>query len=376
LTKLPTASLSAWLLFAVIWSVTAWLYWPGVTGPELLDDRSSVLVIDGLDERPERALDYVFGDRSGALGRSVSMATFVLEDIYLDQGITGSKKVNVVLHLLNGALVVWVFWLLFRFQAVPGYRQLSVLLGGLWVLHPLLISTVLYAVQRMAMMATLFMLLGTVAYIYWRQALSGGRPALLRFAAVIVCFFLGIFSKENAVLLIPTLLLIEVLWYRCQDHNGQVIVWLRNVSYTLIAGGAALVLGLVVYFWDYLDGRMSARPWGLEERLMSEGRIVWDYVGQTFWPQVQRMGLYHDDVVISRSLTEPITTLYAIVAWGLLLVAGIVMLRYQLGRWLVLAISLFLVGHSLESTVWSLELYFEHRNYFPLVAMAQLVGAS
>jgi hypothetical protein len=34
-----------------------------MNGPELLDDRSSVTKIDDLQESPERALDYIFGDR-------------------------------------------------------------------------------------------------------------------------------------------------------------------------------------------------------------------------------------------------------------------------------------------------------------------------
>ena len=372
--SVTAAGLTPWLLLVVFWLMAAWLFWPGHAGPELLDDRSSVLKIEGLDERPERALDYVFGDESGSLGRSVSVATFVLEDLYLDEGISGSKKVNIVLHLVNGALVAWVLLLLLRYQSIPGYRTLAVVLGALWLLHPLMVSTVLYAVQRMAMLATLFMLLGIIAYIYWRAALGTRRFAFLRFIPVVLFFVLGIFSKENALLLIPVLLLIEVLWFECRRPDGTLIPWLRNTSYTLIAGGALAVVGLLIYYWDYLDRRMARRPWDLEERLMTQSRVVWDYLAQTFWPQVQRMGLYHDDVVFSRSMSEPVTTLYATVAWGLLVAACLLLLRYQLGRWLVLAISLFLVGHSLESTVWSLELYFEHRNYFPLLGIALLVA--
>ena len=62
--------------------------------------RSSVLVIADLQESPELALDFVFGDSSGLLGRSVSMASFVLEKLYLDEGISGSKKVNIKDNLI------------------------------------------------------------------------------------------------------------------------------------------------------------------------------------------------------------------------------------------------------------------------------------
>ena len=124
----------ALILGSLLLVLTAWIYWPGISGPELLDDRSSVLVIGDLRSNPERALDVVFGDRSGLMGRSVSMASFVLEKLYLDEGIAGGKKVNIVLHLLNGGLVIWLFWLLFRYLAVPGYRWLAVILGASWLL--------------------------------------------------------------------------------------------------------------------------------------------------------------------------------------------------------------------------------------------------
>ena len=142
------------LLMLVLSAVVAWIYWPGVTGPELLDDRSSVMVIEGLKAQPELALDYIFGDSSGLLGRSVSMATFVAERVYLDGSVATSKAINILLHLANGGLVIWLLWLLFRHLAVPGYRYLAVALGAIWLMHPLWVSTVLYMVQRMAMLST------------------------------------------------------------------------------------------------------------------------------------------------------------------------------------------------------------------------------
>ena len=101
----------AMLLALMVLLLGLWIYWPGSAGPDLLDDRSSVMVIADLQSNPELALDYVSGDKSGLLGRSVSMASFVLEKRYFDGGIAGNKKVNIILHLLNGVLVIWLLWL-------------------------------------------------------------------------------------------------------------------------------------------------------------------------------------------------------------------------------------------------------------------------
>jgi tetratricopeptide (TPR) repeat protein len=88
------------------------------------------------------------------------------------------------------------------------------------------------------------------------------------------------------------------------------------------------------------------------------------------------MGLYHDDVVISKGLFEPFITAWAVAGWLLLLVVCGVILRWRGGRWIVLGIAWFLVGHSVESTVLNLELYFEHRNYFPSIGLALMVGGA
>jgi hypothetical protein len=97
-------------------------------------------------------------------------------------------------------------------------------------------------------------------------------------------------------------------------------------------------------------------------------------VGQLYWPDVVRMGLYHDDVIISTSLFEPVSTLISVVAWALLLLVAIVLLQWRWGRYLVFAMAWFIVGHSIESTVLPLELYFEHRNYFPGIGLVLVIG--
>jgi len=354
---------------------TAWIYWPGIAGPELLDDRSSLRALAELQEHPERAGDLVFGDRSGPLGRTVSMASFVVERLYLDDGVRGSKKVNIVLHLFNGCLVMACAWLLFGRIQVRSYRALSVLLGTMWLLHPLLVSTVLYVVQRMAMLATLFMLLSMFAYLRWRFSLvASGSKRLFAVFPALLWFLMAMLSKENAVVLLPILVLLDMFWLRCEDAAGNSIVWLRKTHYTLMAvGGSALVL-LLALFWNVISGRYIGRPFDLLGRLLTQARILWDYLAQWFMPDVGRMGLYHDDVVWSTSLTEPITTLYAVLAWLLVLVSTVFLLRWYWSRLLVFCAAFFIIGHLIESTVWPLELYFEHRNYFPAIGLVLGVG--
>ena len=216
-------------------AITGWVYAPGAAGPALLDDYSNVAVIPDLRDSPELALDYVLGNKAGPLGRPVSMASFVLESMVFNRDIATSKQINIGLHLLNGCLVIWLFALLFRHIQVPGALGLAVLLGAAWLLSPLFVSTVLYVVQRMAMLAATFMLLALIAYCHWRNTILIGRfrPDLL--IAVGFAFLLAIYSKENAIVLVPLLLLLETLWFEFKGANGQVVTRAKTIVLTGMA---------------------------------------------------------------------------------------------------------------------------------------------
>jgi protein O-mannosyl-transferase len=358
----------------VLFAAVSWIYWPGIHGPELLDDRSSVMVIKELEKSPELAWDYVFGDRSGPMGRTVSMGTFVLEKLYFDAGILGNKRVNIVLHIVNGGVLAWLFLLLFRQQGVSGYRGLALGLAAIWLVHPLWVSTVLYAVQRMTMLATLCMLLAAISYIYWRSRWRQGTVQWVGAVPVVVFTLLGVFCKENAALIVPVILLMEVFWFQFLDSDGAPLKRVKVAIYTLIAGGGVALIGILVFNWGYILSKYAKRPFTFEERVLTQFRALWDYVYQWFFPQIERMGIYHDDLVWSQSLTQPLTTLLSILGWLAVLLISALLLRFRDGRLLVFAIAWFLVGHSLESSLWALELYFEHRNYFPAIGLVLFLG--
>tara|TARA_R110002110_G_scaffold91264_2_gene237579 strand:- start:202184 stop:204106 length:1923 start_codon:yes stop_codon:yes gene_type:complete len=365
-----------WAALAVVLLVTAWIYGPGTAGPLMLDDRSSLGDLSGLSETPQQALDAVLGDTSGFLGRPVSMASFVAEKLWFGDAVAISKQVNVGLHLFTGCLVVWLLWSLLdaaRFPAAPG---LAVLAGAAWLLAPLQVSTVLYTVQRMAMLAAFFSLACLISYLYWRKALVRGERGVIPFILTLFFFALAVFSKENALVLLPLLLLLEMLCLRYVGPRGQRIVWLQRLSQLGVLIVAATVGWLLVAGLDWLEGRFVRREFTLYERLYTQARVLWDYLGQLLWPDVSRMGVYHDDLVVSSGLGDPVTTLYALLAWlaVLFLCAGLCWLKT--GRYLVFGIAFFLAAHITESSVWPLELYFEHRNYLPAVGIFLLLAVA
>jgi protein O-mannosyl-transferase len=92
-------------------------------------------------------------------------------------------------------------------------------------------------------------------------------------------------------------------------------------------------------------------------------RILWYYIRLLVIPSVNELGLFHDDIPLSTNLFTPYTTFLSVVGILALLIFALIRIRrYPI---ISFAILWFLAGHLLESTVFGLELVYEHRNYLP-----------
>jgi hypothetical protein len=359
----------------LVLAASVWMYWPGIHGPTLLDDRSNVGVISSLQEQPDAAADYIFGNRSGPLGRPVAMYSFVLEELYQRDSSADRKGVNILLHALNGALVMWLFSLLFAHARLPAHRWFALLAATAWLVTPLYVSTVLYVVQRMAILSTTFMLLACIVYCYWRQVLFRRLLGVMGGVLLLACVALAALSKENGILVIAIIVLLEVLWFGGRNADGTVDGVLRRASLVLLClGCAGALLGLLLGMESILKG-YSHRDFTLTERLLTQARILWDYVGQLLWPDLPSLGVFHDDYQLSTGLFTPRVTAVAVFAWLLLLPVCLLAVRRPTGRLLVCAVLVYLVPHTIESSVFALELYFEHRNYFPGIGVFLFLAA-
>ena len=96
------------------------------------------------------------------------------------------------------------------------------------------------------------------------------------------------------------------------------------------------------------------RSFTLLERLLTEARVLWFYLGLIVLPRFEAFGLYHDDISLSTGLLMPWTTLPALL--GLAGLVGIAWHVRNRAPLLAFGIAWFLIGHSLESTVLPLEI--------------------
>lgn len=355
------------------------VFYPGLAGPFLFDDPVNII-------NPFRAWlagetgwqEVVFGNRSGPLGRPLSMATFALNGATTGLEVVPFKATNLLIHLLCGAaLYALLVRLLLRDARLQARAQLVAgILTAIWLLHPIQVSTVLYVVQRMAQLSTLFTLLALVWYVIGRQALEQGqakRGYAWLFLWLPAATVAGMLSKENGAL-VPLFCLVLELGY-FQPKAGQ-----HRPKGVLVFYVLSLLMPLALMAVFYPPTKMMAsydgRLFTLGERLLTQPRALWDYIGALLVPSGPSLGVYTDDFVVSRGWLQPPTTLFAIV--GLIALVGLALFTRTRVPAVFTGLGFFFAGHAMESTIFPLEMYFEHRNYLPsaglFLAVAGVIG--
>lgn len=354
--------------------VTAWVYWPGLDGGFLFDDFANLPALGryGPIRNFDSLLRYLASGIADPTGRPLSMLSFLLDARDWPAEPRPFKRSNVILHLANGLLLYAVLAALGRrLVASREARWAAALAASAWLAHPLWVSTVLYVVQRHAMLAAFFVLAGIRTWIASREAFERGavqRGWFLALLAVPLFGLLAGFSKANGFLLPMLLLILQATVLRLPARRvGKVfprhLRHARSAS-LLLAGAPALALVALIAMQALSDEiGMAERDWTLAQRLMTQPRVLFDYLFQLLIPNLGTRGIFAEDFQVSLGWTLPWTTgvaatMLAVMAWGAWVIRR---------RWPAIAAALlfFLGGHAMESSVIPLELYFEHRNYLP-----------
>jgi hypothetical protein len=356
------------LLLLLLLVMCAVVYMPGLQGPMLHDDfpqLSGLLSAQSADWR-QLSDAYLMSD-SGYLGRPVSMASFIANAILHGGELRDWKATNLLIHALTAIVVFFLARVLLR--ASPSSIRpeqagwLALLVAGLWLLHALHVSTVLYTVQRMAQLSTLFVLAGLLLYSSGRlrQMTARGKGGWQISLAFLLCLPLAVFSKENGILLLLLVPLVEVLVFRGAGlpvmRSGSWRIWPALMLLPLLAG----VLYLLLHADHFLVNGYASKDFTPLERLLTQPRVLVRYLHQLLVPLPGLMGFYHDDMLVSKGLMTPVTT-----SGSILLLAALVGLALLIRRRqpvIALGILFFLVAHLMESTILPLDLMFEHRNY-------------
>lgn len=375
------------MLVAVL--ATFLVYRPGLTGGFLFDDYPNI--VDNADLHVREAttptlVRAAMSSPSSDLKRPLASLTFAVDWLIADGDPSEMKTVNLAIHLLNG--IAFYFLALRLFRLTPVHREVSrrpALLAAIvatsWLLLPINLTSVLYIVQRMESLANLFVVLSLLGYVVARERMGARRltrDLVAALASLTVLPLIGLLSKENAVMAPLYAFLIELMVFRGRSMNriGEIARDRRIAAiYTCL-----LLLPFIAGLAWLLPGVLSGRSWArrdftLSTRLLSELRVVVDYIGWTLVPSANDLSFYHDDFRVSVGWLEPPTTIVS---------AGVITALVALAIWarkrlplLALGIALYFAAHVMTATIIPLELAYEHRNYFAsfglLVAVVPLL---
>lgn len=359
--KASSLNPAVFLLFTL--ALTFTVYVPGLHGGFLFDDFPNLKELGTyggvIDYNSLRA--FVLSGFSGPTGRPLSLLSFLLNDNTWPSQAYSFKLTNLWIHLLTGLVLCWATLQLLRLYGVPERPAvwIAVLSSAIWLLHPYFVSTTLYVVQRMAQLAALFMFAGIAGYLHGRLLLQSRPRAAYVWMTVSVGLgtLLAVLSKENGALLPLLIVVIEFSQPRKAVTPSPVKWW----SALVIWLPALLVVGALARMIDFSPDAWPSRSFNQPERLLSEARIVWEYLFHLFVPQIEARGLFQDGYDISHGWFSPATSFFGVIGVFVLLSSAVLLRR----RWPFygLAVLFFFASHLMESTVVGLELYFEHRNY-------------
>lgn len=376
-TILPPLALLVLMLLAVA------AYWPGLHGSFLFDDFANLpaLGASGPVDNWPTFWRYITSGIADPTGRPLTLLSFLLDAHNWPANPYPFKRSSLILHLINGALLYALLVRLGRLLDGDAHRsKMAAMLGtAMWLLHPLLVSTTLYIVQREAMLPATCVLAGLLVWLHGRAQLTAGktRSGLLWSAVGLGGFtMLGVLAKANGVLLPLYALLIEtiVLAPRHVVPAGKARRTHRAfMSVFAIVPAVAICICLVwVGVHGITTGGPALRPWTYAQRLLTEPRVLMDYLSLLWLPRPLSSGLFNDQYLASTSLLHPISTLPAILA--VLGLIGSVWWARRSHPAPALAVLFYFSGQLLESTSIPLELYFEHRNYVPALLMFWPLG--
>jgi len=354
---------------------------PGLHGSWILDDFENIVNNSRLYPAHltwHTLVAAAFSSPSSPLHRPLSDLTFLFNFETTGANPFWFKLTNLVIRLINGMLGYFLVRGLFD-VVTPGQSsvwrgRVAAVVMGAWILAPINQSTVFYVVQRMQLLSTLFILLSLLAYLAGRRRMMAGRRhGWIGMAGMVVLAGIGVLAKEDAVLAVPMAAAMDIILFR-----GRGIGWRRlAVFFTAFM----VVPGIIGLVW-LLPGILSPASWAIRgytlgQRLLTEGRVVTDYLSWTLMPTASALSFYHDNIVPSAGLLSPPSTLISLLTLGCLVTVG--GLAWRRAPLVSLGIAWFLVAQTLTGTIIPLELAYEHRNDFAslgvMLAMVPLLLA-
>lgn len=354
------------------------LFTPGLPGEFIFDDEPNIVSNTSIQLKQLDAaslLRLMATPQVSGNMRGLPTLTFAL-DYWRAGGADPAtfKTTNIVIHALTALALTWLFrsLLLIAGATTTRTRWLAPALALAWAAHPLQVSSVLYAVQRLQTLGTLFLVLALLAYLHARRAQTDGRHGRTGLMASVLLWVVAMSCKEDSAQLPAYTLALELtLLHFAAADAALARRWRKGYQLAVLASVALYLFVVIPHYWSW--DAYDARNFSTLERLLTQARVLCLYLWQILVPLPSHMPFYYDWLQPSRGLLQPWTTLPAIMLL-LVLLGGAWHLRKRMPLF-ALGVFLFFSAHFIASNVIGLELAFEHRNSFALIGAVLAVGS-
>lgn len=308
-----------------------------------------------------------FFDDEGKLYRPVACLSLALNYYIGKTNIFGYHAVNISIHFLASIfLFLFIYHILnlplLKARYGPNSYFIALFATVLWVINPIQTQAITYIVQRMASIAGMFYIMSMYFYLKGRTS-QHNLYKVIHYFLCLVAGILAFGSKENAAMLPISILLFDLfliqgLTKENIKKNSFILLVLILIPLTF----ALILEGPSIFQPRHVFSGYEQRPFTLVERLLTEPRIILFYVSLLLYPMPDRLSISHD-ISISHSLINPLTTIISILV--ILIILCLTIIKSRKWPFISYCIIFYFLNHLIESSIFPLELIFEHRNYIP-----------
>ncbi len=360
--KFVFSFISLGILILILYSNTFHASWHFDDEGNILDRHSIHLTDFSWDQ-----IRGTFFNKNGHLYRPVANLSLAVNYYFSRDNVWGYHLVNTLIHFITAA---FLFLFVYQILRLPLLRRkygrhayfVALLSSVLWTTNPIQTQAITYIVQRMASMAGMFYIMSMYFYIHGRVS----SQKVVKAFAYSVCVITGLLacgSKENAAMLPFTIILLDLVLIQGPSKKNVLRTGILILLCALVAQALMWwTRGLSIFSLESFIRDYSLRNFTLMERLLTESRVIVFYISLLLYPTPSRLCILHTPM-ISTGLFDPPTTFLSILCiLGMIVFALTAAKKFPLLSYCIL---FFFLNHIIESSIFPLELVFEHRNYIP-----------
>ncbi|HYK18461.1 MAG TPA: tetratricopeptide repeat protein [Bryobacteraceae bacterium] len=331
------------------------IYWPAIHGPFLLDDSG---------------MPYTAGTVPPFRQWLNGLRPLLMVSFWLNYASSGNQEtfgyhlVNIVLHILNGGLILLAVRKVLDWAKVEKWQAgaLSVFAAGLFLLHPLQTESVSYIVSRSETLSVFWLLAAFVVFLYR----AGEAIYTLRAIAILALFGAAVLTKEHTAVFPALLVVTDFYWNPGFSLTGIRKNW--RLYAPIVVGGALAIAFVFRVLSIGATAGFSIKEFTWYQYFFTECRVIWDYLRMFIVPVGQNVD---PDVPISRGIVDHGAILGVAALIAVSVAAWIYRRKYQLASygWFVFLILLA----PTSSFVPIMDPMAERRLYLPFIGLLFIV---